>query len=141
MLLYDRFFVLGFVRMLDSSVFFGLPKCAWKGAILVILFGISLIDSIISVIFSAMVVLSHMGSMFIVASLRFNVCIKRSTIPEARWSCVGENFSFMFLSLQYISNALDLNACAWSQRMLRGIPWNLQHCFRNSIAVCVSQLV
>ena len=76
--------MLGVVRMLDSSVFFGLPKCAWKGAILVILSGISLMGSIISVIFSAMVVLSHMGSMFIVANLRFNVCIKRSTIPEAR---------------------------------------------------------
>ena len=49
-----------------------------------ILFGISLMDSIISVIFSAMVVLSHMGSMFIVANLHFNVRIKRSTFPEAR---------------------------------------------------------
>ena len=67
-------------------------------------------DSIISEIFSAMVVLSHMGSMFMVASLRFSVCTRRSTMTDARWSWVGENISFMFFSLQKISNALDLNA-------------------------------
>ena len=92
--------MLGVVRMLDSLVFFGLPKCAWNGGILVTLFGISLMDSIISVIFSAMVVLSYMGSIFMVASLRFNVCIRRSTMPEARGSWVGEKINFMFFSLQ-----------------------------------------
>ena len=82
--------MLGFIRRLESSVFFGLPKCASKGGVLVTLLGISLMDSIISEIFSAMVVLSNMGSMFIVASLRFNVCIRRSTMPDAQWSWVGE---------------------------------------------------
>ena len=77
-------------------MFFGLPKCAWNGGILVTLFAISRMDSIISEIFSAMVVLSHMGSMFMVASLRFNGCIRRSTMPDARWSWVGENISFVF---------------------------------------------
>ena len=100
MLLYDRLFELGFVRMLDNYVFLGLLECASNGCIFVTLFVISLIDSIISDIFSAMVVLSHMGSIFIVASLRFNVCIRRSTMPEARWSCVGEKMSLLFLSLQ-----------------------------------------
>ena len=74
--------------------------------------GISLMGSIISEIFSAMVVLSRMGSLFMDASFRFNVCIRRSAMRGARWSCVGENMSFMFFSLQKISNALDLNACA-----------------------------
>ena len=104
--------MLGFVRRLDNSVFFGLPKCAWNGGILVTLFGISRMNSIISEIFSAMVVLSHMGSLFMVASLRFNVCTRRSTMPDARWSWVGENISFMFFSLRKISNALDLNVSA-----------------------------
>ena len=90
MLLYDRLFELGFVRRLDSSVFLGLPKCASKGGIFVTLFCISLFDSIISDFFSAMVVLSHMGSRFTVASLHFKICIRRSTIPEARWLWGGQ---------------------------------------------------
>ena len=64
------------------------------------LFVIGLIDSIISDIFSAMVVLSHMGSIFLVARLRFKVFIRRSTIPEARWSWVGAKMSLIFLFLQ-----------------------------------------
>ena len=88
--------MLDFVRRLDNSVFFGLPKCAWNGGILVTLFGISRMDSIISKIFSAMVVLSHMGSKFMVASPRFNVFIRRSTMPDSRWSWVGMNISFLF---------------------------------------------
>ena len=98
-LLYDSLFELGFVRSLESSVFSGLPKCASKGGIFVTLLVISLIDSTISDN-SAMVVLSHMGLIFIVSSLRFNVCIRRSTIPEARWSWVGEKMSLVFFSLQ-----------------------------------------
>ena len=46
----------------------------------------------------------------------------------------------MFLFLQYISNILDLNACAWSQRRLRGMPWNSQYFCKKFMSVVASQL-
>ena len=82
-----------------------------------------------------------MGSILMDASLRLSVCVRRSTMPDARWSWVGEKKSLMFFSLQYVSKALDSNACAWSQRMLWEIPWDAQYRLRSSIAVLVSQLV
>ena len=57
--------------------------------IFVTLLGLSHIDSIISEIFSAIVVLSQMGLIFKDASFCLCVCIRRSTIPDARWSRVG----------------------------------------------------
>ena len=72
--------------MLDSSVLGGLPKSASKGVILVILLGISLIDSIMADTFSASVLLSHIGSNISDPNLRFMVFINRSTMPVALWS-------------------------------------------------------
>ena len=90
------YFCLVLVTMLDNSVFGGRPKCASNGVIFVTRLGISLIDSIIADIFSAMVTLVHI----IEASLRLRVFINLSTMPVALWSWVGENISLMFLFLQ-----------------------------------------
>ena len=92
-LLYVRLCFFGLVTMFDSSVFGGRPKCASNGVIFVTRLGISLIDSIIADIFSAMVVLFQIGSDIIEASLRLRVCISLSTMPVALWSLVGENNS------------------------------------------------
>ena len=80
----------------------------FKEGFFVTLFGMRLIDSIIAEIFSAIVVLSHNGSVIIEASLRSRVLISRSTMPVALWSCVGEKISFMFLFLQKRSKDLAL---------------------------------
>ena len=57
------------------------------------------------------------------ASFRLSVCIRRSTIPDVRWSWVGNEMSFMLLNSQYIR---DLKACAWSHRKLQRMPWKEQ---------------
>ena len=67
--------------MLVSCVFAGLPKCASNCNMRVVLFGISMMFSIICVILSASVSLAHLGSMFITDKCLFSVCIMRSTRP------------------------------------------------------------
>ena len=69
----------------------------------------------------------HMGSISNTAKRRFSVCISLPTIPVPLWSPAGANISLIFLFLQNISNSFALNACAWSQRIDRGIPCTLQY--------------
>ena len=67
--------------MFVNCVFAVLPKCASNGVMRVVVLGISLMFSIMCVILSANVSLSHLGSMFIAESCLFIVCIIRSTNP------------------------------------------------------------
>ena len=83
----------------------------------------------------------HNGSIVITPSFRFIAWINLSTIPIALWSPAGANISFMLLSLQYTLKSLDLNPCAWSHRMERSIPWNLQYSSKYSIAVDASVFI
>ena len=127
--------------MFDCAVFGFLPKCASIGAILVILFGMSLI---LCIMFAMIVDLSsedHSGSIVITPSFRFIVWINLPTIPVALWSLAGANISFLLLSSQYTLKSLNLNAFAWSHRMERGIPWSLQYSSKNLIAVDASQFL
>ena len=111
----------------ESSMFGGLPKCASNGLILVVVLGISLIDPIILATIVARSAEDPRGSCSITAILRFNVWIRRSTIPVALWSPAGASISFMFLILQNISNSSALNAWAWSHLIDRGMPWYWQY--------------
>ena len=137
--LYDRFCLLDFVTMFVSEVFGFLLKCAYNGAILVILFGMSLIHGFMFATIVDMSSDDHSGSFFITPSFCFIVWISLSTIPVALWSPSGAIISFMLLSLQYTLKSLDLNACAWLHLIERGIPWNLQFSSRYSNAVDASQ--
>ena len=94
----------------------------FKLFILVVVLGISLIDSIIFATIVARSDADHNGSCSMTAILRFIVWINLSTIPVALCSPTGASISLMFLFLQKISNSLALNACAWSQRSDLGIP-------------------
>ena len=137
--LYDRFLLDCSVTMFDNSVFGGLPKCASKGFIFVVVLGLSLIDSLIFATIVARSDEDHNGSCSITAILRFIVWINISTIPVALWSPAGANISLIFLFLQKISNLRALNAWAWSHLSDRGMPWNWQHSDRLFNVVSVSR--
>ena len=108
--------------MFVSCVFAVLPKCASKGVMRVVVLGISLMFSIMCVILSANVSLSHLASMFIAESRLFIVCIIPSTSPVPLWSPAGAKINLMLLSLQKISKFFDLNSCAWSHLNAPGMP-------------------
>ena len=81
--LYDRFCLLGFVTMFESAVFGFLLKCASIGAILVILFGMSLILCFMLATIVDMSSDDHSGSIVITPSFRYIVWISLLTIPFA----------------------------------------------------------
>ena len=122
MSLYVKLFCDGFVVMFESCVLIFLPKCAVYGVILDVVFGINFISCIISATLSASVTCDQLVSLFSTDRRPLIVWIRRSIIPKALWSPTGASISFMLLFLQYISNCLDLNACARSHPMFLGIP-------------------
>ena len=124
--LYDRFLADGLVNIFDNSLFGFLPKCASNGATFVVLLGLRRMFSITFAILELKVSELHMGWMSNTAKRRFNVCISLSTIPVPLLSPAGASINLKFLFLQNTSNSFALNACAWSQRIERGIPCILQ---------------
>ena len=71
----------------------------------------------------------------------FKVCMSLSSKPEIPWSFSGESISLTFLLLWNNSNVFYLNACGWSDRMLRGAPCKTRYCFRKVLAICASLFI
>ena len=116
----------GLVTTLNISVFCFRPKWASNWVVLVVLLCFSLIFSIIFLTISAKSASDYSGSESITKSILFMIWFLHLTIPAALWSPVGARISFIFLLLQYISNAGALNAFARSHLKINGIPWNSQ---------------
>ena len=75
-------------------VYWSLPKCALKGALLVVVFGMISFFCIVSAILSASEIFDHLVSLFSIDNL-FIVCIRRSIKPAALWLPAGASFKFI----------------------------------------------
>ena len=113
-LAFSQFRLLGqlVVATLDRGVFSFLPMCASKGEIFVTPCGDIRKNFIISATFDANLYGVFAGSIFIIPSLLFSVCIIRSTTPMALWSSTGAKNNLILFVLQKNWTFFALNVCA-----------------------------